>query len=88
MENKVTFPKLRGCIASKGLTQKGLAKLMKERGVDITPSGLSNKINGIRDFKRVEMQVISEILEENPVELFFKLEYTKCVLKKADIQIA
>lgn len=80
MKKEITFPKLRGSIASKGISQKDLVELMNERGLSITPSALSNKINGERDFKRIEMQIISEILEEDPVELFFNIEYTKCVL--------
>lgn len=81
MKKDVSFPKLRGSIASKGISQKELASLMKKKGLIITPSALSNKINGERDFKRIEMQVISEILGESPVDLFFNIEYTNCVLK-------
>ncbi|AMW99336.1 helix-turn-helix transcriptional regulator [Rummeliibacillus stabekisii] len=82
MRKEVTFPKLRGAIASMGISQKGLVSLMEEKGLVITPSSLSNKINGERDFKRTEMQVISEILGESPVDLFFNVEYTNCVLKE------
>lgn len=88
MKKEVPFPKLRGSIASKGISQRELVALMKEKGLTITPSALSNKINGERDFKRIEMQVISEILGESPVDLFFNIEYTKCVLKTVSTQSA
>ncbi|WGF39921.1 MULTISPECIES: hypothetical protein [Lysinibacillus] len=80
MKKDVTFPKLRGALAANGLTIKELAHLMREKGVILTPSALGNKINGIREFKKDEMQIIAEILEESPVVLFFEIEYTKCVL--------
>ncbi|SPU38191.1 Uncharacterised protein [Lysinibacillus capsici] len=80
MKKDVTFPKLRGALAANGLTIKELAHLMREKGVILTPSALGNKINGIREFKKDEMQIIAEILEESPVVLFFEMEYTKCVL--------
>lgn len=88
MKKEIPFPKLRGLLASKGITQKELVSLMNEKGLIITPSALSNKINGERDFKRIEMQIISEILGESPVDLFFNIEYTKCVLKTLKSQIA
>lgn len=84
MNRKVTYPRLRGALASKGISFKELASLMTERGVELTPAALSNKMNETREFKKNEMQVIAEILEESPVILFFDIEYTKCVLRARD----
>ena len=75
----VEFPELRGALASKGLSQKALCKLLKDRGLEISTSALSLKMNGARSFNRQEMKLISEVLEESPVYLFFNVEYTKCV---------
>lgn len=80
MKKDITFPKLRGVLASNGITIKELARLMGEKGIILTAAALGNKINGIREFKKDEMQIIAEILEESPVVLFFENEYTKCVL--------
>ena len=85
MKKKVTFPKLRGALAANGITIKELARLMGDKGVFLTASALGNKINGIREFKKDEMQIIAEILAESPVDLFFDIEYTKCVLKSGEL---
>lgn len=85
VKKEVTFPKLRGALAANGVTIKELALLMRERGVFLTASALGNKINGVREFKKNEMQIIAEILEENPVVLFFDKEYTNCVLEENEL---
>lgn len=79
MKRDLPFKNLRGVLASKGITQKELAELMTARGVVVKPASISHKINGLRDFNRNEMQIISEILEESPITLFFTSEYTICV---------
>ncbi|MFY0521141.1 hypothetical protein ACOMCU_25435 [Lysinibacillus sp. UGB7] len=79
-QKTVEFPELRGLLASKGLTQKDLCNLLFEKkGLKISTSALSLKLKGERAFKRNEMQLISEVLEESPVYLFFNNEYTKRV---------
>lgn len=79
-QKTVEFPELRGALASKGLTQKDLCQmLLEKKGLKISTSALSLKLKGERSFKRNEMQLISEVLEESPIYLFFNNEYTKCV---------
>lgn len=79
MKKDLPFKNLRGIMASKGITQRELARLMREKGCEIKPPSVSHKLNGNRDFTLNEMKVISEILEESPVVLFFMGEYTICI---------
>lgn len=78
-KREVKYPDLKGLMSSNGYKQKDMVEMMEERGVKLTASGLSMKLSGNRDFKINEMKVISEILDESPINLFFNTKYTKRV---------
>lgn len=78
-KREVKYPNLKGLMSSNGYYQKDMVEMMEERGVKLTASALSMKLSGNRDFKINEMKVISEILDESPINLFFNTKYTECV---------
>lgn len=65
--NRIPYNKLRGKIAEKGLTYKDLAEK-----TNIPVSTLSNKVNGITEFKTSEIIKIADVLEiDDYMEYFF-----------------
>lgn len=72
------FPKLLGRMSELNIDQKKLAKMVSDKGISMSASSLSGKINGNRRFYLEEMKLICEILESEPKTIFFNVEYTKC----------
>lgn len=63
---KFNFSKLRGKMAEEGYTVRSLSE---KSGIPV--STLSNKLNGVSEFKASEMILISQVLEIEDVENYF-----------------
>ena len=58
--------RLRGLMAESGKSMEAVAQEMK-----ITRATLSSRINGRRDFTRVEMEQFAQIVGRKPQDIFF-----------------
>lgn len=68
-ENEMNYNLLKGAIAAKGFTQADLAAK-----IGISPTSLSYKMNGLKEWKSMELKAIKNVLELDDatfVSIFF-----------------
>lgn len=67
------YPNLKAEIARKGLTLEKIVEELKKRGINITVSMLSLKLNGKYEIYLKEAKALKEIVETDiPIDILFE----------------